>query len=540
MSISQRPFLHQAAAKESSFGMWYYVKRVVKIIFRIFFLIICALATAYLIKQSYPKPAHASLAWIALIPFVWALLTLRRMWQAWMYAWLVGTLVYAGIYFWIFVTCLQGGGLSRGLSVAAWLGLSALMALQFALFGFSCYFLKRLGWIFPWVAAISWVALDWIHQMLATYVLGFPWFSLAYSQWNFPQVLQIVSWTGAAGLSAAIAFVSLSIGYGFYVSSLRALFGQVVLAAAVFGSVYGYGTWYLNRPPERTLLHLRTAVMQPNIDQYKKWSPEFEEEIYQTLTDMSAAAAEENVMLIVWPESVTPGPVEEDPYKNWIEQFSQRHGAWQLLGSNRAWQNKDYVSAFLFSPDGQVQGFYDKKQLVPFGEFIPFAGVVQQLFPDVKVLGELGGFVPGQKEQSLLQLGQIPLGNTICYESIFPEIWRKQAKEGARFMTNITNDAWFFDTDAPYQHLAVSVLRAVELRRPVLRAANTGISAIIAPEGDILARAELNTRAMLSEDLSLPMGLDISFYTRWGDWFSWICVVIYVTVLISVIAFFDE
>ncbi len=539
MSLFRRPFLEEKAKKEPSRFLaflaqtgWWLVRFVL--------LTICACATAVLFKFCYPKDSHSLLAWLALAPFILAVVRLHGFWGSFFYSWLTGTLVYAGLYHWIFITCVDGGGLSYPLAAAAWLGLSALMALQFAIFGGSCFYLKRLQWAFPILAAMGWVALEWAHEMLATYILGFPWFALGYSQWNLPQIIQVASFAGVTGVSFLVAFAGISIGYAFAVPYLKRGLFQLFLAAAVFLSVYGYGYFVLNHQPSRNLLSLKAAVVQPNIDQYKKWSPEFEQEILHTITQLGAQLVDKPVMLAVWPESVTPGPVQKEPYFSLLAGIAQASGAWQLLGSNRAENNQAFVSAFLFSTEGNVASVYDKIHLVPFGEYIPLENTLRSLFPQVSVLGELGGFVPGQWEQPLLQMDQIPFGATICYESVFSSLWRRQAKNGAKFFVNITNDAWFFDTAAPYQHLAVSVLRAVSFRRPVLRAANTGISAIISSSGQILSRAELNTQAILQAEVPLSIGPDLSFYGRWGDWFAWVCAAIYFTILISVMVFAYE
>ena len=504
------------------------------------FLLGCAAGTVWLFHRSYPSNSSAFLAWLALAPFTMGLLSLRRFWTTFWYSYLTGTAVYGALCFWIFITCHVGGEMNVYLSAAAWLGLSLLLALQFALFGVSCYFFKSLKGFFPLLAACSWVVLEWGHEWLASYFFGFPWFSLSYSQWNLLPVLQIAAWTGAAGISFAIVFAGVSIGYGLMMPRVLRGIVHFLLAAVVFLSVFEFGNMYLQKVPPQGLLHLKAAIMQPNIDQYKKWSPQFEQEIEETLYLMTTQAAAENPLLVVWPESVTPGPLQEKPYSQWLKDISQLTGAWQLVGSNREENNKQYVSAFLLSPEGKPAGTYDKIQLVPFGEFIPLENTVRSLFSDVKVLGELGVFSAGNWEQPLLTMEQISVGSTICYESVFPRLWREQARSGAHFFANLTNDAWFFNTAAPYQHLAAVVLRAVENRRTVLRAANTGISAVISPSGEILARAELNTRAILTADISLPLGKQISFYTRWGGWFEWLCLVLYFSSFLSVLIFSRE
>ena len=315
-------------------------------------------------------------------------------------------------------------------------------------------------------------------------------------------------------------------------------------AAAVFLAVFIYGHYSLPAQPLGTrhqpLLSLKAALIQPNIDQYKKWSPEYEAEITSTLSQMGHSLAEKGVMLTVWPESTVPGSLTEETYLTLFEDIATQTGSYQFIGSNVEADGKQYVGAYLMTPNLDNLQSYRKIKLVPFGEYIPLESLVRRLLPQVTVLGELGSFSAGEWEQPLLKIDQIPLGVTICYESVFSRLWKAQAKAGARFFVNITNDAWFFDTDAPYQHLAVSVLRAVELRRPVLRAANTGISAIISPSGEILARAELNTRAVLRAEVPLPLGAYDSFYVRWGDWFAWVCAAIYFTILISVMVFAYE
>ncbi len=533
--MRRRPFLQEKkeeTPRMKSFSAW-----LGRTAWCLLGLLVCAVLTVCLFKLAYPRPSYSLLAWLALVPFVWGIYPLRGFWRSVLYAWLVGTAVYAALYYWVFVTCWQGGGLSIQLAVAAWLGLSVLMALQFAIFGGSCFYLKQLKGFFPLVAAMGWVSLEWAHDMLATYVLGFPWFTLAYSQWNLPQVIQVAAVTGAAGVSFLVAFTGLSIGYAFVTPTYRDGLKHMLLAAVVFLATYGGGYVYMKHLPPNSLLRLHAAVMQPNIDQYKKWSPEFEVEIQDTLAQMSNQLAGKKDILVVWPESVTPGPVQQEPYAGWMARAAQVSDAWQLVGTNREENNHQYVSAFLLNPSGQTVGTYDKVHLVPFGEVIPFDETLRSLFPQIEVLGELGSFSAGKWQQPLLQLDQVAFGSTICYESVFPHLWAEQVRAGARFFVNITNDAWFFDTDAPYQHLAVSVLRGVEMRRPVLRAANTGISAVISSAGEILSSAPLNTRAILQADIALPLELEVSFYAKWGDWFAWLCVAIYMTVLVSALVF---
>lgn len=507
------------------------------------FLLLCALATAWLVYESFPRNSRPELAWFALAPFIWGVTRIKGFWSSFFYSWFTALLFHAGIFYWIYYTCLHGGGLSQGLSLAAWLGLSGLLSVQFAVFGGSCYFLKKTGFFFPLLAACGFVALEWVHQTLAFYGLGFPWLMLGYTQWNAPEVLQIVSFTGVYGLSFALAFTGASVGWAFALPGVKRGVGHMCMAALVFLGLFAFGHYRLPSQPLRpgkALLSLNAALMQPNIDQYKKWDETFETEITDTLEDMGASLTGTDVMLAVWPESAVPGTLLEDRYFNLFKRVAADSGAYQLVGSNVPDGDAQYVGAYLLSPDGENLQSYRKIKLVPFGEYIPLEKWIRGAFPDVEVLGELGAFTPGALEQAPLDLGGVALGRTICYESIFPQLWVSQGRQGAKLFVNITNDAWFFNTAAPYQHLAINAVRAAEMGRPVLRAANTGFSAVIDPFGRVEQKSGLFTQEVLRAEVALPVGDKVTFYTQWGDWFAWLCAAIYFTLFISVAVFSYE
>ncbi len=513
---------------------------------RLLFLAGCIAITAGLFYISYPKVSLSFAAWLMLAPFIWGVSKVRSIWGALGYGWLTGLCANAALLVWIYHTCLQGGGLSKTLSLAAWLGLSGLLALQFAVFGASCHFLKKTGAFFPLLAACGWVALEWLHQTIAFYGIGFPWIMLGYTQWNVPQVLYIASFIGVNGLSFVLAFTGSSVGWCFAEPGFKKGIGQLLLATLVFAGVYGFGQHMQNRyarfmAQPHSLLSVQAALLQPNIDQYRKWAPEYEDEIAQTLQEMGSSLAGKNIYLAVWPESAVPGTLTEERYFNLFSQVGKQAGVYQIIGSNIvASDETQQVGAYLLSPVADQLSAYRKVKLVPFGEFIPFEWLIEKLVKDIDVMGALGAFVPGEVEQPLLDAGGVKLGTTICYESIFPELWRTQNKQGAQLFVNITNDAWFFNTAAPYQHLAVNVLRAVENGRPVLRAANTGFSAYIDGFGNIRAKSGLFTQEILTANVPLSVREKSTFYAQWGDWFAWLCALIFFTIGISTVVFWYE
>ena len=256
---------------------------------------------------------------------------------------------------------------------------------------------------------------------------------------------------------------------------------------------------------------------------------------------MGQALAGQNVYLAVWPESAVPGALTDQYYFDLFRQIGQQSGAYQMVGSNIfSDEDRPYVGAYLLTPQGDGLSAYRKIKLVPFGEFIPLERLLKYIVKDIDVMGELGSFQPGPLNQPLLDAGGVKLGSTVCYESIFPQLWREQAKNGAQLFVNITNDAWFFDTAAPYQHLAVNVLRAVENGLPVLRAANTGFSAYIDAFGNLKNRSSLFEQTIVTARVPLSVRGKSTFYVEWGDWFAWLCAVIFFTIGISTIVFFYE
>jgi len=518
------------------------IKRMSKALLKGVFLLSCSLGSAYLLYISFPKKSHALVAWLAFAPFVWGVTKIKKSIFAFLYGWFTGFLFSAAALYWVYYTCVNGGGLELKEALSAWLGLAAVVSLPFGIFGASCGILKKLGVFFPFLAACAWVSLEWLHQQIAFYGIGFPWLMLGYTQWNLPQTLQLASFTGVYGISFAICFTGTSVGWGFSLPSLKKGIGHILLAAITFGGIYAMGGALLEQGDDDLsrggILH--AALVQPNIDQYKKWDSDFIEEINDTLLQQGFRL-QRPLDLAVWPESVLPEDFTQPLYTTMFSSFARDSGAYQIVGSNIVEEEKNYVGAYLVSPySADKTQSYRKIKLVPFGEFIPFEKWVKEFFPDVDVLGALGQFEAGQYFQTPLKMGNISVGLNICFESVFPQLWRAQSKKGAQVFVNITNDAWYFRTDAPYQHLAINVVRAVEVGRPVLRAANTGFSAYIDPYGRIVAHTGLFTREILKADVALWDSESINFYTQWGDWFAWLCAVFFFTMLLSTLALSDD
>jgi apolipoprotein N-acyltransferase len=305
-------------------------------------------------------------------------------------------------------------------------------------------------------------------------------------------LIQIARWTGTSGVSFLIVLVNAALALALQRKQKpgRAL----LLPVALLIAVCAWGKRELDRAPDlSTAPRVRIAILQGNIDQYQKWDEAYESSIRKTYEDLMTEAARQQPQLIVWPESAVPGWFpNQEKYRVWVSSLAAMSGAYNIVGAVTAHDGRQYNAAFLLGPAGAVLGEYDKQHMVPFGEYVPFGGFLVRWIP---YLGELGAFSAGTAPV-LFHAGALTIAPNICYEAIFPALVKRGADQGASLIVNITNDGWFLDTGAPAQHYAANVFRAIENRAPVVRAANTGISAIIDAHGREQLRSPLLKRGV--------------------------------------------
>ncbi|NJB66737.1 apolipoprotein N-acyltransferase [Desulfobaculum xiamenense] len=398
-----------------------------------------------------------------------------------------GTLAYGGCLYWVALPVHDYGNLPWLLAAPCPVLLGLYCGLYAGLFALGMRMVRyRLPWLLTGVfAACLWAALEALRGWLFT---GFPWLCLASAFAPIPWMLQAAALVGANGLSGALAG-----------AAVLPLAGQgkaraIVASLAALALVGGYGMYAVGSATAPTET-VRVALVQGNIDQAQKWDMTFQDgtvDRYETLTQ--AAQAQERPNLVVWPETALPFYFQETSLLgSRVRKLAREGNSYLLTGAPAYTPAPDgsgyrmHNRAFLIGPDGATAGFYDKEHLVPFGEYVPFGNLL--FFLDKLVQG-VGDFVPGTSTVPL-PAGTMDLGVLICYETIFPELAQARVDAGANLLVNISNDAWFGDSSAPLQHLHMSVLRAVEQGRWLVRGTNTGISAIIDPLGEIRAQGGL-------------------------------------------------
>jgi apolipoprotein N-acyltransferase len=363
------------------------------------------------------------------------------------------------------------------------------------------------GWADPLTLAWAMAAAEAARGTMLT---GFPWALQAYA-WTGTPVIQTAALGGApllAALTVAAAAAPLA-------AARRAPWPALAAAAALAGA-WAWGAARLEAAPasggERPVIRL----VQPNIPQGDKWEEGRARRIFDNLLDLTAAPAAAPPALVVWPEVAVTFLFDRSPDALALARAALPPGASLAVGSVRAegehpgWRL--FNSLLFHGPDGAPLGHYDKRRLTPFGEYVPYAWVLGRL--GIGTLGEgLSGFTPGSAAGPFALPGLPPFAPLICYEIVFPRD-ALRATEGADWILQVTNDAWFGDSGGPWQHLAQARARAVELGLPVARAANTGISAMIDPQGRVAALLPLGARGAL--DAPLPAAAAPTPFRRLG------------------------
>ncbi len=485
--------------------------------------ILSCLLSGILLILSFPDFNFEFLAWFALVPLFYAIEG-KGSYPSFKLGFLTGLVSFLGILYWIIVAVHTYGKVPSVLSSLILLLLVIYLSLFTGAFAFLIRLLQiRSGIQYLLFSPLLWVTLEYLRSFLLT---GFPWAYLGHTQYLNLPFIQMADITGVYGLSFAILLVNAAFFEVLHHWPKRTFpLKEVALTVLVLLVFLIYGYVKISHVDREIIQNpsLKVGLVQGNIDQSIKWDESFQLETLRIYRSLSMKVAEDKPDLIIWPETATPFFFQEaKEYQPIVLEIPEKTNAFLLFGTPfyKAEKGKvDYYnSALLVSPSKQLVGKYDKIHLVPFGEYIPLRKL---LFFIESSIGEgIGNFKSGKKIV-LLRLPQGKFGALICFEIIFPDLCRRFVKEGAEFLVTITNDAWFGKTSAPYQHLSMATFRAIENRVFIARAANTGISALIDPKGRIVKQGDIFTEEAISGTIRLMKRK--TFYTLYGDLFSWIC-----------------
>jgi len=498
------------------------------------------LAYAGVTFLSFPHPVAGRVldlglaaAWLGPVFLVLGTAGLRPRRAAWR-GFAAGWLAHTAILHWIYHVTVTYGHAPVVAGILAPAALALYLALFPCLFAAAFAALRLPPAARPFAAAALWVVTDHLRAFLLT---GFPWATLGYAQHANEWLLPLSSFTGVYGLS----FVTVLAGLGVLeVERARGSAGTWA-APALALLLHGLGA-AAPAPPEGPTL--RVAVLQGNIDQGVKWSPEWADRTLGIYERLTRAAAAEGAELVLWPETAVPGSVNRsEATRERLAALSEGTGATLVVGAvavdekppelrrpgGRPWLF--YDSAFVFE-GAAITGRYDKAHLVPFGEYVPLRDQIGRFFQALARGIAEDNVTPGEGPRALA-IGLPPhdgggravtVGVPICYELIFPDLVRRFVRDGAGLLLALTNDAWYGRTGAPYQFLAMTAVRSAENRVWTARAANTGVSAIIDARGRVRQQTEIFEEGFLVADvpvLAPPAGG--TYYSRHGDHFAFAC-----------------
>jgi apolipoprotein N-acyltransferase len=531
---------------------------------------LAAIGAGLLLTAAFPKFGVAGFAWV--VPGLLLVIAHRqRRGDAFRIGYVAGLAHFLSSLYWLLLIPVAG------FPILGWVSLAAVLALFIAVWvGLLAGKIGEGNWArrtrWSLAGAAVWVALEMVRARLLG---GFPWDFLGVSQYRMVPLIQIASVTGAYGVSFLVAWFSLSL-----FSALRAILGDparrfvwqadmaLPLVTVIGLFVFGYVRMERGNLPETTL---RVTLVQPSIPQTLIWNPAQDERRFQRLIQLTEKALAESrkqdpegqviqilnssnqdekrngaritrspgrTDLLIWPESAVP-ELDEDTFGA-ISRLAQSNRVWIIFNGEDVVFQPDatnyFNSAFLVTPGGRLADIYHKRKLVMFGEYIPLV----QWLPLVKWFTPItGSFTPGHRpvtfELSDLHVNAAPL---ICFEDTFPGTARTSAGDDVDFLVNLTNDGWFGNSAAQWQHMANAVFRAVENNLPLIRCANNGVTCWIDPSGrvrEIFKDKTGSVYGMGAMTVDVPMSRSgepraLTFYDRHGDWFGWTCVVVGVLV----------
>jgi apolipoprotein N-acyltransferase len=458
-----------------------------------------------------------------------------------------GWLAHAALLHWAYVVTVTYGHAPVIAGLLAPFGMALYIAPFIAGFAGVAALLAQRGLANPFLLAAAWTSFEWLRSWLLT---GFTWGGLGYAWYESPLLSLASSNAGVYGLSFCAALLG-----ALALSPRRWLRGAALAAGALHVALFGIpralessggddGAGVVSvRAGER---QIRVAALQGNIDQGQKWSAQAFEDTLLAYEDLTRRAAQDGAQLIVWPETAVPAPLAYPDLRDRVAALAREVRTPLIVGAvgldfdAQGRPTAYYDSAFVFSREGELLDRYDKTHLVPFGEYLPLRPLLGQ-FIRALATGAISSDVgEGERVRAIdvpLANGEtVRVGIPICYELIFPDLVRRFAADGAELLVGITNDAWYGRTGSPHQFLAMTALRSAETQLPGVRAANTGVSALIHRRGRVQQSSPIFERALVVGDLTLSGSPRPTRYTQHGDLFAHACTV--ATVLVSWFAFF--
>ena len=373
--------------------------------------------------------------------------------------------------------------------------------------------------LIPVYAAALWAIFEWSQTL---FWFGVPWGRLAIGQTKLLVGVQSASLFGSHFVTFLIVAVNFFAAYAILYAEKRRLFACVAASIFVVNAALGGVLMILERDASKTV---SIAAVQGNISSKEKWDLEMGEKIFSVYADYTEEAAQAGADIVVWPETTLPYNVDDMPYKiRRVEKMAEKYQVTILVGAfNYDDEGNELNSIIAVLPDGtHHETVYSKRHIVPFGEYVPLRDVFELLIPQITDLSMREVDLTAGDGANIIMLDEASVGSLICFDSIYDELARDSVKSGAEILAISTNDSWFMDSAALDMHNAQAKLRAIENGRCVVRAANTGISSMITPTGEVISSIGALEGGQITEEMQLRD--DLTLYTRVGNLFVYLCI----------------
>ncbi len=495
---------------------------------------LCFYGSAMLTGLTLVFPKLGFLEWISMAPMLAVVFSLfgesdmtapKSYWHGFgaVYAY------YFVVYHWfVFLYPMDFVGLSNGASIAVvlagWLGLSLLQALPggliFLAFRKLCGTdpVKRYPILKPILFAALWVVFEWTSTLTW---MGVPWGRLYMGQCQYLSVMQSASVFGAYFVSFLLLLVNGLLAYAVCCPKKT-----VLCASLSVGLLFGNLTfgWTRMALEDHSGTSVKAAVIQGNIDSHEKWELSTTYRMMEVYGDLTAQAAAEGAELVVWPETaVTVALNRSRSMRDFVSELAMEHEITLLVGALYEDETGEYNSLYQVTPEGELsEQRYDKRHLVPFGEYVPLRDLITVLIPPLAEVSALDSELTAGTDSALFETPWGKIGSMICFDSIYEMLGLRSVRDGAGLMVISSNDSWFSDSAAVYQHQAQAQYRAIEEGRYMVRAANTGISTILSPKGEILCWLDPLTEGYAAEDVHFLNGRTV--YSVIGNSFVYFCI----------------
>jgi apolipoprotein N-acyltransferase len=492
-------------------------------------IILGAFFSAILLAAPFLAPMLFATAWVAFVPLFWAIAHAKNLRAAVFYGWLTGFIAHLVGFHWLVFTISVFGGFPYSISALVFLIYAALQAIQLAIFAFLVRAIGFGPWqVFP---ALFWVTVEFLFPLL------FPW-HLANTQSSFSWFIQTADVVGPYGASFLLMWFN-AIVAGVLFKTARGprptwIPATVCMACIIASLSYGLVRFNQLTAQMNASAKLTVAAVQGNIEVDMKWDPKQMNANLDAQTKLTRGIT--GVQVVLWPESAIeewlPENLQALPAR-FVESLQLKDayfifGARSYRGSPKGSDLKTFNTAFLTDPRGVILARYHKQVLLAFGEYMPFSSILSKL-PGIPFAD---GFTPGDSARTLDLPGGERIAPLICYEDLMPQLSRTFVREKkANLLVNLTNDAWYGRTVAPWQHARLAQWRAIETRRSLLRVTNTGVTSFINAKGEIVETLPIFTPAVLKMQVEILDGE--TFYVRFGDWFAWAITLITVVLVLS-------